>query len=315
MTPRRISTLLLGLFASALVLFAAVSPAFAQTEGRNSETGFVQCTSTFPTGGTDDGVGGSCDLCDLMQLINNATFYAVSFVMIIATAFILVSGFLYLTSGGDEHRLSQAKNSLKFAIVGMIIALLAGIIVKTIMFRVFPGQNPGLGTFVCSTEAAPTAPGAPGTGEPGTPPPPGGEPPAADEYSSADAKSKLQAAGIDPQSANFNGIKQVTVDDMVAFVGRSGCNGLNVNSAVRNDNTTFQYSHANGYKLDIAPNNCMSNYIESNFTCFGTRGGDNAQLWRDPVTNNVYADEGDHWDIAFCRGQCNNAGSIIGACR
>jgi hypothetical protein len=52
---------------------------------------------------------------------------------------IIVSGILYMASGGDQQKVDMAKKMLIFSIVGLVVALLAYVIV------IFVGQMTGLG--------------------------------------------------------------------------------------------------------------------------------------------------------------------------
>ncbi len=57
------------------------------------------------------------------------------------------------------------------------------------------------------------------------------------------------------------------------------------------------YSHWNGYKIDTPVTTCTTNYITSHYTYSGVRG-DGATLYTAP-SGNVYAKEGNHWDITY----------------
>lgn len=50
----------------------------------------------------------------------------------VAVLYLIVGGFLYITSGGDESKLEKAKNTIKNAIIGVVVILLALVIVFTI---------------------------------------------------------------------------------------------------------------------------------------------------------------------------------------
>ena len=54
------------------------------------------------------------------------TVYA--FVGIVAVAFIIYGGIQYMTANGDLGKLTKAKNTIAFAVVGLIIVLLAAAI-------------------------------------------------------------------------------------------------------------------------------------------------------------------------------------------
>ncbi len=57
----------------------------------------------------------------------------VGFVGIAAFLFLVVAGVRYLTAYGDEEAAEKAKNQAKFALVGLVIALLAFTIVSIII--------------------------------------------------------------------------------------------------------------------------------------------------------------------------------------
>ena len=61
--------------------------------------------------------------------------------------------------------------------------------------------------------------------------------------------------------------------------------------------TSTPQSHSNSFKLDISVSSCNDKYISSNFKNIGVRS-DGADLYQDSF-GNVYAREGDHWDIKF----------------
>ena len=54
----------------------------------------------------------------------------------IAIIMIIYGGFRYITSGGDSGRVGNAKNTLIYAIVGLIIVALAQVIVHVILNRI-----------------------------------------------------------------------------------------------------------------------------------------------------------------------------------
>ena len=54
---------------------------------------------------------------------------------IIAVIMIIVGGLKYITSGGDSNKVTSAKNSIVYAIIGLIIVALAQIIVKFVLAK------------------------------------------------------------------------------------------------------------------------------------------------------------------------------------
>ncbi len=55
---------------------------------------------------------------------------------VIAVFMIIVGGFKYITSGGDSTGVTAAKNTILYAIIGLIIVALAQVIVRFILSRI-----------------------------------------------------------------------------------------------------------------------------------------------------------------------------------
>jgi hypothetical protein len=55
---------------------------------------------------------------------------------------IVLSGFKYITSGGDANKVSSAKSSLVYAIIGLVIVVLAQVIVHFVIIRSDPTPPP-----------------------------------------------------------------------------------------------------------------------------------------------------------------------------
>jgi len=60
-----------------------------------------------------------------------------------AVIMIIVGGFRYITSGGDSTRVGGAKNTLIYAIVGLIIVALAQAIVHFVLNNATTANSPG----------------------------------------------------------------------------------------------------------------------------------------------------------------------------
>lgn len=73
---------------------------------------------------SDDSVG------VLLAKVVSWLLYFIGFLSII---FIVISGLQYIVSAGDEKKAEIAKNNLKSALIGLTVALLALIIVRTIL--------------------------------------------------------------------------------------------------------------------------------------------------------------------------------------
>jgi hypothetical protein len=124
----------------------------------------------------------------------------------------------------------------------------------------------------------------------------------------AAAESAFRANGItwsssggcttrsNPTCTSFDGLRQTTVDGAVTLRRSSGC-ALNITGGTEVGHASGTYSHYNGYKLDFGRTTCLTSYVHTYFSYIGLRG-DGAPQYRSGA-GNVYADEGNHWDVTF----------------
>jgi len=61
----------------------------------------------------------------IQNLIEWVMNFIAGFIITIAIIMLLFSAFLYLTAGGSEDRVGKAKNYLIYAIIGIVVAVLA----------------------------------------------------------------------------------------------------------------------------------------------------------------------------------------------
>lgn len=125
-----LSFAVLGAF-SAPVLVPAVANAQLCTGG------IANCASEGIDATDPDGAAKNSDptqrVNEIIKLVIDIFSYVVGFV---AVVMIIVGGFKYITSGGDSGNVTSAKNTIMFAIVGLVIVALAQIIVKFILDKV-----------------------------------------------------------------------------------------------------------------------------------------------------------------------------------
>lgn len=93
--------------------------------GANSATGGtdINCKDTNVDDGGIAKIGRS--IVNILSLI----------VGIAAVIMIIFGGFRYITSGGDSGKVSNAKNTLIYAMVGLAIAALAQILIRFVLFQ------------------------------------------------------------------------------------------------------------------------------------------------------------------------------------
>jgi hypothetical protein len=63
---------------------------------------------------------------DIITFITNAARFAFGLLMALAVVFILYASFIYLTAAGDDTKVEKAKNIIVYAVIAIIVALLAG---------------------------------------------------------------------------------------------------------------------------------------------------------------------------------------------
>lgn len=125
----------LGLLAPGLVP-ALVSTAFADTGGTNVTGGLCGGINTAANNNqnTDCGTAGTGNgQSDIANLASRVTNLFSLIVGIAAVIMVVYSGFRYITSGGDSNRVGSAKNSLIYAIVGLVIVAMAQFIVHYVI--------------------------------------------------------------------------------------------------------------------------------------------------------------------------------------
>jgi hypothetical protein len=89
--------------------------------------------------GANDVAGGTSDQCTGTTNINISTIATkliniISIIVgIVAVIMIVFGGFKYITSGGDSGNVTSAKNTLLYAIIGLIVVALAQFIVHFVL--------------------------------------------------------------------------------------------------------------------------------------------------------------------------------------
>ncbi|HSW99360.1 MAG TPA: pilin [Candidatus Saccharimonadales bacterium] len=97
------------------------------SQGTNLDTGNgTTCTAGDTTSGTQK-------IQDIVTLVVNLFSIVVG---IIAVIMIVVGGFKYITSGGDSGNITSAKNTIVYAVIGLVVVALAQFIVKFVLNKV-----------------------------------------------------------------------------------------------------------------------------------------------------------------------------------
>lgn len=70
---------------------------------------------------------------DLMLVINRVSSTALGIVALIAIIMLIYGGVRYITSGGDSKKVTDAKNTILYAIIGLIISFLSYAIINFVI--------------------------------------------------------------------------------------------------------------------------------------------------------------------------------------
>jgi hypothetical protein len=116
-----------------LLTIANSLPTFAfgagMQEGANAAKGVEQMTDLFGASG-------------IFSTITNVLLFAIGAISVIM---IIIGGLRYVVSGGDSSNITAAKNTVLYAIVGLIVALLAYAVINFVLTNFSAGGMSGSG--------------------------------------------------------------------------------------------------------------------------------------------------------------------------
>ena len=131
------------------------------------------------------------------------------------------------------------------------------------------------------------------TAKPATPEAPSNLP-----VNEATARKTLIGAGISVKDGTvvLQGVREQTLIEIENL--KQSCAGceITITSGTEGNHAEGQYSHSNGYKVDLRLNTQLDAYIKTNFEDVGKRS-DGFQMFKNKVSGAVYALEVDHWDV------------------
>lgn len=284
------------LLATFIMLLVPLSSVDAQAGG------FVTCD------------GPTCSACDLVSMINRIIVWLFGFVFVVFAVLMVVAGFGLVTSGGNQSALDAAKSKFQNALIGIIIMLAAWLIVDTLMRAILAGGTGNVMGFgpwsqvQCYVQATPVAysrPGAssPNPGSDATTPTTPTTPPAEGELTQAEAEALLANRNITVSSSggctdasrsnctSLEGVRANTLNRIIELQSQVGAPLIITGGTETGHSERGQYTHGNGYKIDLATTPALNNYIYSNFThVSGT-------TYRDSRGNTYYRHPPDHWDV------------------
>ncbi len=122
-----IPTLLTVAFAFALIVTPAVGAVGSIQDGANAARGTDQTANLFGSTG-------------IFQTITNVLLFVLGAISVIM---IIIGGLRYVVSGGNSANVTAAKNTILYAIVGVIIAILSYAIINFVLSTFTTGSGGG----------------------------------------------------------------------------------------------------------------------------------------------------------------------------
>jgi len=113
------------------IIFAPFSYAFdlSMSEGANSAKGVDQAATLFGSAG-------------IFTTVSNVMLFLVGAISVIM---IIIGGLRYVISGGNSGNVTAAKNTILYAVVGLIISIMAYAIINFVISSFAPGGGGGSG--------------------------------------------------------------------------------------------------------------------------------------------------------------------------
>ncbi len=69
---------------------------------------------------------------EILEIINRGLAYAIVAAGLLSVIFIFVGGFSFILSGGQEEKIKSAVSTIRYAIIGLVITILATVIIGTV---------------------------------------------------------------------------------------------------------------------------------------------------------------------------------------
>ncbi len=128
---RLIKAAVLSLSALVLLGAAAPAPAYADTAG-DIKAGVNQAAGGADTSSAGDNLGSTIrTVVNILSMV----------IGIIAVIMIIIAGLNYITSGGNDQKIATAKNTILYAVIGLVIVAFAQVIVRFTVNAVNGGKG------------------------------------------------------------------------------------------------------------------------------------------------------------------------------
>jgi len=129
---KTISKIAITVSAVAALLFPVLSPALAGAAVPNIATNVCTGVSLDV-----NNTGTNCSGAETNTTLQNVTTTVVNLlslvVGLISVIFLIFGAFKYITSGGDSGKVTSAKNTILYALIGLVIVAISQVVVRVVL--------------------------------------------------------------------------------------------------------------------------------------------------------------------------------------
>ncbi len=139
-----ISALVVSLsLAAPIALVAAPTSVGASAVTSGLCEGITSAESTTGEGVRDESCLNDADSTGRVNRIIRIVINLISLIVgVVSVIMIIIGGFKYITSGGDSGNVTSAKNTIMYALIGLVIVALAQLIVRFVLNRTAGAADP-----------------------------------------------------------------------------------------------------------------------------------------------------------------------------
>ena len=128
---KQFNTWFVGVSLSLMLALGFAAPAFAQDAQQQINNGLCSASNLqFTDTPGQCSVAGSDATDRINSIVHTIVNLLSAIVGIVAVIMIIVGGFRYVTSGGNDTSVTSARNTILYAVIGLVIVALAQLIVR-----------------------------------------------------------------------------------------------------------------------------------------------------------------------------------------
>ena len=83
-------------------------------------------------GGSTGSIVEAAENYQILEILNRGLAYAIIAAGLLSVIFIFVGGISFILSGGQEEKIKSAVSTIRYAIIGLIVTILATVIIGTV---------------------------------------------------------------------------------------------------------------------------------------------------------------------------------------